>query len=226
MSGSAKRQTGTERIQVVPELDPIARQALQQVVGATGQFQTLPAVAPTDPATLAGAQLLEDRPESEFIGAGAQQLLDTLSGEFLGAGNPALAAVEESIINAAQRGVGDQFSLAGRTGSPAQQISLAQTIARELAPFQFGAFENERGRQLGALSVAPQFEPLLNTRAQRLLGAGDIRQQEEQLRIDEPFLQFERFANPLLAAAGRFPVSTTQTGRTAQTSLQAGVSLF
>lgn len=226
MSGSAERQTGSETINVVPELDPIARQALQQVVGATGQFQNLPAVAPTDPATIAGAQLLQDRPESEFIGAGAQQLLDTLSGGFLDPGNPALGAVEDRIISAAQRGVGDQFSLAGRTGSPAQQTTLARTIARELAPFQFGAFESERDRQLGALSLAPQFEPLLNSVAQRLLGVGDIVQQENQQRIDEPFLQFERFANPLLAAAGRFPVSTTQTGRTAQTSLQAGLSLF
>ena len=224
MSGSAERKTGQETINVVPELDPIARRALVQVVGQTEQVKTLPAVAPTDPATIAGAQLLQDRPESPFIQPGAQQLADTLSGRFLDAGNPALGAVEDRIISAAQRGVGDQFSLAGRTGSPAQQISLAQTIARELAPFQFGAFEQERGRQLGALSLAPQFEPLLNTQAQRLLGVGDIVQQQNQLRIDEPFLQFERFANPLLAAAGRFPVSTTQTGKSAQTSLQAGFS--
>lgn len=226
MSGSAKKTSGTERIELVPELDPQARQALEQVIGGVQQFQTLPAVAQTDPATIAGAQLLQDRPESEFIGAGAQQLTDTLSGRFLDQGNPALGAVEDRIISAAQRGVGDQFSLAGRTGSPAQQISLAQTIARELAPFQFGAFESERDRQLGGLSLAPQFEPLLNTQAQRLLGVGDIVQQQNQLRIDEPFLQFERFSNPLLAAAGRFPVSTTQTGKTNQTSIQAGLSLF
>lgn len=225
MSGGGSKSSGSEIIKLVPELDPQARQALEQVIGAAGQFQNLPAVAPTDPATIAGAQLLQDRPESEFIGAGAQQLTDTLSGRFLDAGNPALGAVEDRIISAAQRGVGDQFSLAGRTGSPAQQISLAQTIARELAPFQFGAFESERDRQLGGLSLAPQFEPLLNTQAQRLLGVGDIVQEQNQLRIDEPFLQFERFANPLLSAAGRFPVSSTQTGKTKQSSLNFGFSL-
>ena len=225
MSGSAEKKSGTETINVVPELDPIARRALEQVVGASDKFQTLPAVAQTDPATIAGAQLLQDRPESEFIGAGAQSLLDTLSGRFLGAGSDELGAVEDRIISAAQRGVGDQFSLAGRTGSPAQQISLAQTIARELAPFQFGQFQNERQNQLGALSLAPQFEPLLNSQAQRLLGVGDIVQGQNQLAIDEPFLQFERFANPLLSAAGRFPVSTSQTGKTNQTTLKAGFSL-
>lgn len=225
MSGSAERKTGSETINLVPELDPIARRALEQVVGQTEQFKTLPAVAPTDPATIAGAQLLQDRPESEFIGAGAQSLLDTLSGRFLDSRNPALGAVEDRIISAAQRGVGDQFSLAGRTGSPAQQISLAQTIARELAPFEFGNFQNERQNQLSALSLAPQFEPLLNSQAGRLLDVGNIVQGQNQLQIDEPFLQFERFANPLLSAAGRFPVSSTQTGKTAQTTLQAGFSL-
>lgn len=283
LGGSKKKQT--ERVQIDPQLDPVARSALQQVVGSTQQFrpgpQGLPAVRQTDPATIQGAQRLQDRPQSAFIQPGEEALTGLLSGRFLTPGalgeglnqigqttggqffgqdpgatgtNQGLGNVRDRIISSAQQAVGDQFSQAGRTGSPAQAQTLGKTVARELAPFEFGALESQLGRQqaafqnerqrqlaaaelglnqfntgvqqqLGGLQLAPQFEPLQDSVARRLLQTGDIVGQENQLRIDEPFLQFERFANPLLAAAGRFPVSTTRTGRASSTQFGGGFSL-
>jgi len=279
IAGGKKKQTSN--FTATQELDPIARAALVQVTGATQPFRTLPAVAPTDLATIAGAQRLQDRPQSAFIAPGEQSLTNVLSGSFLTPGlfggslsqlggtlsgafqglNPAAQAfnqrtqdLQNSIIQAAQQAVGDQFTAAGRTGSPAQAITLGKVVANQLAPFQFGAlesqlqrqsqaFENERqrqlaaaslgldqfnvgvGQQLSALNLAPRFEPLLNSVANRLLQTGDILQQQNQLQIDQPFIQFQRFANPLLAAAGRFPVTTTQTGVQKGKSFRFGASL-
>jgi len=201
-----------------------------------------PAVAPPSSGTLGGAALLAGRPEAGFVGAGSDQLAGTLGGDFLRA-NPFagisadLARAEDAVRAAATGAVADQFSAAGRSGAPGQQVALGRTVARELAPFAFQAqsdalsrgfqgFENERQRQLSALGLAPNFNPLLDDDARRLLQAGEVLQQQAQLQIDEPFLQLERFINPLLAAAGRFPIGETRTGRSESFNLGGRLSLF
>lgn len=211
------------------ELDPAAREILESVLAQTRglQAQNPPFVAPLDAATIAGLQSLQDRPESSFIPTSADQLNATLGGDFFGQNpgvtgfNQGLQGVTDAITDAATRAVGDQFSLAGRTGSPAQSVSLAKTIANQLAPFQFGAFENqlgrqfsgfenERQRQLSGLSLAPTVESIQDSQAQRLLGVGDIIQRQNQNVLTEPLRSFEFFINPLLSVAGGLPVSSTQ----------------
>lgn len=213
-------------------LDPAAQNILQQIIAQTNALsgQNLPFVAPFDAATVQGLQQLQDRPQSEFITQAGDQLSQTLTGGFQGQ-NPAVSgfntgldAVTRSIQQAAQQSVGDQFSAAGRSGSPAQSIDLARTVSNQLAPFQFGAFqqqqqlqsqafENERQRQLAALGIAPSVEGLQDAQSRRLLDVGGIIQNQNQATLSEPFQAFQFALNPLLSAVGGFPLSQTTTNR-------------
>jgi len=80
-----------------------------------------------------------------------------LSGGMIGqnpyatAANPYIGAadtsgVTQAITDAAQRAVGDEFSMAGRSGSPAQGITLGKTIANQLAPYEYGAQQDALNR--------------------------------------------------------------------------------
>lgn len=265
-----------------PALDPAAQNALNQVVaqalGLAGQ--NLPFVAPFDAATIQGLQFLQDRPESSFVQPAAQNLtsllsqntgagLDaglgqigsTLAGNFFGgdpgaAGfNPGLDAVRASITGQAQQAVGDQFSAAGRTGSPAQAITLGRTVANALAPFEFqafgdnlnrqsAAFQNERQRQLAAanlgidsslglgalqndgLRLAPGIESLLNSQAQRLLGVGNVIQAQNQRVLTEPQTAFSFFTDPLISAAGGFPIGQTLQNRASGSQIVGNIPGF
>lgn len=224
------------------ELDPLARQVLEQIIGQTNAFQASnpPFVAPLDTASIQGLQQLQDRPQSPFIGTATDQIGATLGGDFFGQNpgttgfNAGLQGVTSAITDAATRGVGDQFSLAGRTGSPAQSITLGKTIANALAPFQFGAFENqlgrefgafenERQRQLSALGLTPTVESLQDAQARRLLGVGDIVQGQNQRTLTEPQQSFEFFLNPLLSAVGGLPLSSTETGKASGSQIVSGI---
>lgn len=169
-----------------------------------------------------------------------------------------LGGVTQAIQRAAQQSVGDQFSSSGRTGAPSQSIDLAKIVSNQLAPFEFGAFqqqqqlgsqsfenerqrqlaalglqsgvfdnqqsrglaalglqssafENERQRQLAALGLAPGIEGLQDSQALRLLGVGDLIQQQNLATLQEPLQAFNFALNPLIAAQGGLPIGSTGT---------------
>lgn len=278
--GKDKSKQQTNEIQTA-ELDPLAREALTDVLGKSRDLfnSNAPIFAPVDPATVSGLQTLQDRPLSPFIGeaggqltgtlggdflnlfqpglqAGQQQLQDTLSGDvgsrLLNFDNRALAGVEDRIINTVNRGVGDQFTGAGRTvTSPAAERARALGISEGIAPFLFGSLENQRGlvdaersrqiqaaqlaqggflgsrgNQLGALGFVPGIDAAFDTQANRQLAVGDIIQAENQNIFDTPFTRVERFANPVIAAAGGFPVTLTREGQARGSSTNFGFNLF
>ena len=88
--------------------------------------------------------------------AGVVNPLAGLSNANAGAINPYafagndLSGVTDYITKAAKQAVGDRFSQAGRTGSPAEGMSLASTITQQLAPYAFGANESQLNRLANA----------------------------------------------------------------------------
>lgn len=227
---------------VTNELDPTARQILEQIIGRTNALQSQnPAfVQGFDPAQIQGLQQLQDRPQSSFIPTGEQNLNATLGGGFFGANpalsgfNPGLQGVRDAISQQVGQQVEDQFSLAGRTGSPAQANTTARAITQALAPFEFSAFENnlgrqssafenERQRQIAGLSLLPTVEGVQDSQAQRLFDVGSAIQGQNQRFLTEPLQSFEFFLNPLLSAAGGFPVSSSTQDRASGSQIVSGI---
>jgi hypothetical protein len=180
------------------------------------------------PDTLTGMGLLRN----QFVdNPGAEVLGQTVGGGFLNAnpftGTNDLSGVRDSITRAATQAVGDRFSQAGRSGSPAEAFSLAGTIARELAPFEFGAresamgrgfqgFEAERGRQNQAIPAALGLPGL---EAQNFLTSGAILEDQQRLQALEPFERVGLFADIFGTALQGAPRSSASTGRSRNAGL-------
>lgn len=107
---------------------------------------------------------------SALAGPSASQYFEpTAAGAYLDQGNPQFQAVVESISNAIRPQVQSQFAMAGRAGSGAEQEAMARQLADAIAPYAFGSYESERGRQLqaaGALQSGGE------TALARMMGGG------------------------------------------------------
>lgn len=170
--------------------------------------------------TQQGLQYLTQAPDAQAVGV----LRGAAGGDYLRsnpfAGTTGIEGVTDAITQAATRAVGDRFSQAGRTGSPGEGVALGNEVARQLAPYAFGAnesaltrgfnsYENERARQLNAtnslLSIPQQY-------GQNLINAGGIQEDFQRQQMLEPFNLFNLRTDPLIRALGGAPttVSTTQ----------------
>lgn len=83
--------------------------------------------------------------------AGYNELGATAGGDFLG-GNPQFGAVADSIRREVEPAVASSFAAAGRGGSPLHSAAVAKEMTSALAPYAYGNYESERGRQVGAQS--------------------------------------------------------------------------
>lgn len=211
--GSKSSGKGNETVVQTPTLDPLARAAFEDVSGFSRALfdERNPIFASPDAATIQGLNQIQDRPQSPFIGQASDTLSSILDPSFLDpANNAALGSVQDRLLSLASRAVGDQFTAAGRTGSPAEAISLAKTVTESASPFLFGALQNNQALQLQALGLAPTVEGLQDAQSQRLLSVGGAVEGFNQQTLDTPFAQLERLVNPLLSVAGGLPVSLTQ----------------
>lgn len=169
--------------------------------------------------TMRGINVLSQGPDAQAMSL----LRDTAGGKYLSsnpyAGQSDISGVTDAITQAATRAVGDRFSQAGRTGSPGEGLALGNEVARQLAPYAFGAsesalsrgfnsFENERARQLNAVN------PLFNAQqqyGQNLLTAGSILEDQQRQQMLEPFNLFNLRTDPLIRALGGAPTTTSTT---------------
>ena len=103
--------------------------------------------------------------------------------------------------------------MAGRSGSPAEGITLGKTVARELAPFAFSAretglnrgfsaFEAERGRQQATI---PGLLGLPGMEAQNFLNVGQILEDQQRRQALDPFERLNLATGPLVAGLGGTP---------------------
>ena len=85
---------------------------------------------------------------------GADQYLQgTAAGDYLNQDNPGLAAVGQRLQNQIQPMVDSRFASSGRTGSGAHEESFTRSMADAMAPYMYGNYESERGRQLQAAGM-------------------------------------------------------------------------
>lgn len=126
--------------------------------------------------------------------AGQQQLQQTLGGDYLNPGNPAQQGMLDRITGDVGRAVDSRYASAGRFGSPAHAEAVGRGISDAYAPLQFGAFENERSRQMGLVPQARDFgnQPYTDAAALGQVGATREALGQEQTAEDVARHTFEQ----------------------------------
>jgi hypothetical protein len=118
-----------------------------------------------------------------------------------------LSRLQDAREAATQRAFGSEESRLGRMNN-AMESQLARELAAQESALArgFSSYEAERARQLAAV------QPLLNLpiqNAQNLLNAGQIVDEFNQRKAMEPFQLMSMIQNPLVAAIGGAPISST-----------------
>lgn len=142
------------------------------------------------PQTQSGLEILQAQPNQLVV----KQLNQLATGSIP-------TGVEDAVIRAATRAVSDRFSQAGRTGSPGEALSLGKTVSDSLAPYAFSGQQSALNSLLG----------LDQQRAQNMLNAGSILEQQQREKMLEPFTLFNLRTDPLIRALGGAPTTTTTT---------------
>ena len=150
------------------------------------------------------------------------QTLDNAEGnlnQLIGGGkNPYLDAAYGQAAEQVSNSVNSQFSGAGRYGSGAQQDLLAKNLGNVATNIYGGAYDQDQGRRLQAIGLAPQYGQLEYQDASQLLNAGQILQDQEQKNKDYGYQQFQEQENdPYKKLAAMAAVFGTNLGGTSKT---------
>jgi hypothetical protein len=111
--------------------------------------------------SIANNQMLGNAPES-FVTSGARNLAgQTIRGDFLNAGNPHLQQLSQNIGDQVFNQTQQRFAGSGRNvNSQGAQGQFREDFQNQLSPIFAQNFENERQRQMSAMSQSSQFDPL------------------------------------------------------------------
>lgn len=207
-------QTVTQQTQLPPSVQQALDFIINQSMGLADQGNLVPGLSDV---TMQGIGALS----SPLSGPGFDSLSGFASGNFINPfmGSNDLSGITDSITDAATRAVADRFSMAGRSGSPAEGITLGKTVARELAPFAFGARESQLGREFAAgeslldrrLGAALPLMNLQRQSALDMLSAGSILDDQARRAALEPFMRLDMLTGPLVSAISGAPRSTSTT---------------
>lgn len=133
-------------------------QASQLYESPFPQFYGNSTVVPHSAATTQALGMQENRAlqGSPLLKAGQGEMQKTLGGDYLNAGNPAMGGVMQRLDHSIRPQVQSVFANAGGSGgSFGEQDAYTRAMADAAAPYQFSAYENERGRMGGAALAAP-----------------------------------------------------------------------
>ncbi len=155
-SGQKQETTSDPWGGIQPYLQTGYSRAQRDILGRKQQFfpgETYVGFAPeTEQALALQTQRAQDNP---LLGLGQEQTAATLRGDYLGQ-NPYFADIQDAVMSSVMPQVDSQFGMAsGRFGSPAHAEALGRGVSRGMAPYLFGEYGAERGRQMQAAGMAP-----------------------------------------------------------------------
>lgn len=198
-----------------PFLESGFKRARDDVLNVPMEFFPGSTVVPYSPYTQQGIQGMAERAEgSPVVGAAQDELQKTLQGDYLSAGNPYMDAVAADIASQVMPQVQGTFAGAGRSiGGPLAQATASEAMTRAMAPYQFGAYADERNRMQNAAGMAPQLAYEDYRDLQALMGAGQMQEaksaeelQDEINRFafeqDEPRQRLEQYMRLISGAYG------------------------
>lgn len=138
-----------------------------------------------------------------------------------GTSNPYLDAMYGRAADQVTSSVNGNFAQAGRYGSGAHTASLTEGLGNMATDLYGGAYEADRGRQMQAIGMAPEFAQQDYADAGQMMNAGQILQDQQQQNLDYGYEQYQEQENlpykQLAALGGVFGSnlggqSTTQAG--------------
>lgn len=109
--------------------------------------------------------------------------------------NPYLDAMYNQAAGKVASSVNQNFANAGRYGSGAHTGALTEGLGNMATQLYGGAYENDMGRRMQAIGMAPQFGNLAYQDASQMLNAGQILQDEAQKGLDYGYLQYQEEEN-------------------------------
>lgn len=193
--GGGGTSTTTQEIPV--ELKPLATAYTSKAMGLSDQpFQAYGGQRYEDlnPAQNVGLGMTMNRAlsGSQTVSNAEGQLNDMISG---GSTNPYLDAMYDRAAGKVAGSVNSNFSNAGRYGSGAHTGALTEGLGNMATDLYGGAYEADRGRQMQAIGMAPEFGNLAYQDASQMLNAGQIMQDQEQQNKDFAYQQFQEEQN-------------------------------
>lgn len=142
--------------QQIPYLTEGFEKAKSTVLDRPLDYYPESTVIPFSPEREAGLNLASWRAVngSPLVEGASTVLGDTLSGNYMDAGNPYMTAVTDRVAGDARAAVDSTFESGGRLNSGLRDEAVARGVGDAVAPYQFGAYENERDRQLSSVDPA------------------------------------------------------------------------
>lgn len=156
---------------------------------------------------------------NQVAGPAGQQIASTLQGDYLNS-NPYLDAMYNQAAQGVTRNyqesvaptIAANFGLGGRTGSnmafanamDSSRQTLADSLGGMAANIYGGNYQQERARQMQAAGLAPQTAELGYYDADRLLGAGQIQDEQSQRNISDQFNRYMYNQERPYDALGRY----------------------
>lgn len=169
----------------------------------------------TDTATALQMQADRARAGSPLTGAGQQSILSTIRGDYLRPdSNPYLQGAVQQGLDQVKRNVSSQFR-GDNYGSSANQEWLAKKLSDSALPIYAQNYQTERGRQLAATGMAPQFAAQDYADIDRLAAVGATRDARNQAEVEagqrKANADWEHLANfqRILGAAGGYGATTS-----------------
>lgn len=139
--------------------------------------------------------------------------------------NPVFKNYMDTITGDAKKSVNDQFASMGRSTSPAHAEALARGISSGTAPAFFGAYENERGRQMGAIEgLFTGGQAADTTSLQRRMSGIDVGNAAHALPLQNAELK-SRLLLPIASLGSEGQSTTTQTNKANPYQLATGAAL-
>ena len=167
--------TETVDRQVTGTIDPAARNFLTQFLGGSQNILGQ-----------AGQQI-----QDQFLPMAQPVLQNLFAPGQVGVQDPGTQAAAQAAADFATRAVADRFTGAGRTGSPAEAISISRNVGQAVSPFLFQDVQQQRALQQQGQLAGLQFLPQ----------AAQVGLQQQAA----PFQNFAQAASPFLQAASLFP---------------------
>lgn len=186
LSSSSIRQYDPSLNQQVAGFSPNQLAAIEQM-RATGQDITplLQNAQQQLGSTLAGDYL---SPESNpYLKSAYEQAARGVTDQYRTATAPTLAAMSQRVGGGGLPG-GSAYQQAGMQ----QQYGLGRNLSDLATQLYGGNYETERGRQLGAMQMAPGMAQAQYLPAEQLMQAGTLEQEQQQLMYDTLFQNMNR----------------------------------